>query len=149
MASLFAARPPRLAGTYAEHHARRKRVGPDVPAPSGEKDPLGPAATLVDTDGDGSHPATVAPAGRVAAGARAAAAALVLQALRHAGLLRPAGAAQVGQGAAAAPAEGEAADDVGFDAGVGRSVRADLGLEVRRRLRRAAVPARARPLHPA
>ena len=49
MASLFAARPPRRAGTYAERRAARKGVGQALPAPSGEKEPLRRAATLVDT----------------------------------------------------------------------------------------------------
>ena len=45
---------------------------------------------------------------------------------------------QVGQGRAAAAAEGQAPDHVGVDARVRRRLRADLGLAVRGRLRRAA-----------
>ena len=81
--------------------------------------------------------------------ARAAAAALVVQALRHADLLRLPRGAEVGQGAAPAPAQGEAADHVGLDARLRRRLHADLGLEVRGRVRRAAVRARDGALHPA
>src|SRR5215204_1005229 len=46
MASLFAARPPRLAGTYAARRTRRKGVRQGLPASSVEKEPLRHAATL-------------------------------------------------------------------------------------------------------
>ena len=53
------------------------------------------------------------------------------------------------KGAAARAAEAQAADHVGLDAGLGRGLRADLGVAVRGRVRRAAVHPRARALHPA
>src|SRR5688572_24832677 len=104
---------------------------------------------------NGPFPAPVAAAARAAARPRAlrprpaAARADWHPAVRRPALPRAARAAQVGQGAAAAPAEGEAADDLGVDARVGRRLRADLGLDVRGRVRRAALHPRDGALHPA
>ena len=54
-----------------------------------------------------------------------------------------------GKVGAAAAAEGQVPDDLGVDARLGRRLRAHLGLEVRGRLRRAAVRPRDGPRHPA